>query len=126
MVQPGALKAEILYGNDATEEWELVAQFEVAPRVEPNWETMTPAQALELKQGKWRAFDISNGETIEIQVIYDDVRGHITMHVRQGVEPVAMLMVMAIGTPQTIFLTRANATIDIRFYCEAGVVHETR
>ena len=110
----GRLSAGILYGNDAKDEWESLDLFEVEPFVDPQWGTVSPAEAHALKKGKWRHISLPNGEVLDIQILFRAEEGQLAVHVKQGSEPVAQLLCE--GAPSMIFLTRGGATVNIQFY----------
>lgn len=106
-------KAYIHYGNPATEEWELIAEFEVIPAITPDVSKMTIDEILKWRRGEWREIHLPNGENIEMQITFYAENNTFNLNVRQGAEClVQMICDMLVSV---IFRTLKLAVMEIGY-----------
>lgn len=105
-----------MFGNPATEEWEFVADVEVEKSVEIDFakQNLTIAEVVELSKTKWKSVVLSNGENIEVSIVWDDKTPRTRIDVRQGIEPVAQLWCDIMDS--MIFRTLGGGVVNIQMH----------
>lgn len=113
MIERRNSKAYIYYVNPATEEWELLDEFEVVPSIAPDVTKMTIEEIVKLQKGEWREINLPNGETIEVQVVRNIESNTFILNARQGKEYLVQIICDILTS--IIFRTLRLAVIEIGY-----------
>ncbi|MFZ6733665.1 hypothetical protein ACO0LG_17190 [Undibacterium sp. Ji42W] len=98
-----------MFGNPVSEEWDCVTTFEICPYVMPDFTKVT---VFDLQKKRGREVALPNGETIDIDIIFNAERKHFTLEIMQGKKQ--FLLVLCDVMVTAIFYTLSRAAVNIQ------------